>query len=254
MHDAHPPSARERRVGQAPTQQMRQRIDRALGHLGRGLSAGSFLSARRLAGVSWPSVRHISGMSEFAVQTLLATPTVTIRDVYCRGSHRDVSPEECATATQLVFPYRGVYVRHLGGDQAVADANQVLFFNAGEGYRVSHPVQGGDASLTLIIDEPTLRELVPPARLSGRRRCACVPATPVADRSAGTGVDHVAAAQPSAGRCGAVGGRESRAHAHAASRWPADDPRAGVQRPLPATRGPGEARAGQRAGAAVDVG
>jgi AraC family transcriptional regulator len=57
-------------------------------------------------------------MSEFTVQPLLSTPTVTIRDVYCRGSHRDVSPEECATATQLVFPYRGVYVRHLGGDQA----------------------------------------------------------------------------------------------------------------------------------------
>jgi hypothetical protein len=42
-----------------------------------------------------------------------------------------------------VFPYRGVYVRHLGLDQAVAEANQVLFFNAGEGYRVSHPVPGG---------------------------------------------------------------------------------------------------------------
>ncbi|HXB24927.1 MAG TPA: AraC family transcriptional regulator [Gemmatimonadaceae bacterium] len=105
-------------------------------------------------------------MSEFTVQPLLATPTVTIRDVYCRGSHRDVSPEECATATQLVFPYRGVYVRHLGGDQAVADANQVLFFNAGEGYRVSHPVEGGDASLTLIIDEAELRELVPRAFLA----------------------------------------------------------------------------------------
>ncbi|HZS59782.1 MAG TPA: hypothetical protein VFA43_10970 [Gemmatimonadaceae bacterium] len=76
-------------------------------------------------------------MSEFTVDPLFTTPTVTIRDVYCRGSHRDVSPEECATATQLVFPYRGVYVRHLGGDQAVADANQVLFFNAGEAYRVS---------------------------------------------------------------------------------------------------------------------
>jgi AraC family transcriptional regulator len=109
---------------------------------------------------------HISVVSEFTVQPLLTTPTVTIRDVYCRGSHRDVSPEECATATQLVFPYRGVYVRHLGRDQAVADANQVLFFNAGEGYRVSHPVPGGDASLTLIVDEPTLRELVPRAFLA----------------------------------------------------------------------------------------
>jgi AraC-like DNA-binding protein len=37
----------------------------------------------------------------------------------------------------------------------------VLFFNATEGYRVSHPLPGGDASLTLVIGEPQLRELAP---------------------------------------------------------------------------------------------
>src|SRR6266851_431902 len=104
-------------------------------------------------------------MSEFAVQFLLTTPNVTIRDVYCQGSHRHQGAEECAATTQLVFPYRGVYVRHLGNSQAVAEANQVLFFNAGEGYRVSHPVPGGDASLTLVLSEPLLRELAPRAFL-----------------------------------------------------------------------------------------
>ena len=104
-------------------------------------------------------------MSEFTVQTLLETPTVTVRDVYCQGSRRDQSAEECATDTQLVFPYRGVYVRHLVRDETVAETNQALLFNAAEGYRVSHPVPGGDASLTLIISEPDLRELTPPAFL-----------------------------------------------------------------------------------------
>jgi AraC family transcriptional regulator len=104
-------------------------------------------------------------MSEFTVQSLLETPTVTVRDVYCQGSSRGQSAEECATDTQLVFPYRGVYVRRLGRDEAVAEANQALFFNADEGYRVSHPVPGGDASLTLIISEPDLRELAPRAFL-----------------------------------------------------------------------------------------
>jgi AraC-like DNA-binding protein len=60
-----------------------------------------------------------------------------------------------------VFPYRGVYVRHVGLDQAVAEANQVLFFNAFEGYRISHPVPGGDASLTLVISQSMLSELAP---------------------------------------------------------------------------------------------
>src|ERR1700730_17406880 len=104
-------------------------------------------------------------MSEFAAQSLLKTPTDTIRDVYCQGSCRNQSAEECATATELVFPYRGVYVRHLGHDQAVAEANQVLFFNATADYQVSHPVPGGDASLSLAISEPLLRELAPPTFL-----------------------------------------------------------------------------------------
>jgi AraC family transcriptional regulator len=98
---------------------------------------------------------------EFDVQSLLTSPTVTIRDTYCRGSCRHQSAEECTTTTQLVFPYRGVYVRHVGHDQAVGEANQVLFFNAFEGYRISHPVPGGDASLTLVISEAMLHELAP---------------------------------------------------------------------------------------------
>ena len=100
-------------------------------------------------------------VSEFVVHSLLTTETISVRDVYCQGSCRHLSEEEWCTATHLVFPYRGVYVRHLGHDQAVAEANQVLFFNTAEGYRVSHPVAGGDASLTLDISEPLLREMAP---------------------------------------------------------------------------------------------
>ena len=111
-------------------------------------------------------------MSDFTAQSLLKTPTVAIQDVDCRGACRHRSAEECTAATQLVFPYRGVYVRHLGQDQAVAEANQVVFFNATEGYSVSHPVAGGDASLTLVISEPLLRELAPSALLRNRSRLA----------------------------------------------------------------------------------
>src|SRR5262249_23521816 len=102
---------------------------------------------------------------ELSVQSLLQSPTVTIRDTHCQGNCRHKSFEECTSTTQLVFPYRGVYVRHVGDDEAVAEANQVLFFNAMEGYRVSHPVPGGDGSLTLLISEPQLRELAPVALL-----------------------------------------------------------------------------------------
>jgi len=60
-----------------------------------------------------------------------------------------------------VFPYRGVYVRHLDQVETVAEANQVMFFNEHEPYRVSHPVGGGDASLSIGIDEAILLELMP---------------------------------------------------------------------------------------------
>jgi AraC-like DNA-binding protein len=109
---------------------------------------------------------------EFKVDSLLRSPTITIRDTTCQGTCRSMSPEECTTTTQLVFPYRGVYVRHVGQDQAVAEANQVLFFNAHQGYRVLHPVAGGDGSLTLVIEESHLEELAPADLLDRRSRIA----------------------------------------------------------------------------------
>ena len=104
-------------------------------------------------------------MSEVSDQTLLGTPSVEVRDVCCDGACRHKSAQECASVTQLVFPYRGTYVRHLGRDDAVAEANQVLFFNAGEGYQVSHPVPGGDTSLVVVVEEALLRELATDAPL-----------------------------------------------------------------------------------------
>ena len=106
-------------------------------------------------------------MSQFSAQPLLGTATVTIHDVACSGACRHASEEECTNATHLVFPYRGVFVRHLGRNDAVGEANQVLFFNDAEPYRVSHPIAGGDACLDLVISEPLLRELAPKEQIRG---------------------------------------------------------------------------------------
>jgi AraC family transcriptional regulator len=100
-------------------------------------------------------------VAEIVPKTLLTSPTLTIRDTYCHGTHKHESPEECTRSTQLVFPYRGVYIRHVGQQRVVAEANQVLLFNAWQGYRVSDPVSGGDASLSLAIGESQLHELSP---------------------------------------------------------------------------------------------
>jgi AraC-like DNA-binding protein len=99
--------------------------------------------------------------NEISVQLLLQTKTVSLRDMVCRGKCRHRSAEECSTATHMVFPYRGVYVRHVGRSDSVAEANQVVFFNESESYRISHPVEGGDACISLALGEPLLRELTP---------------------------------------------------------------------------------------------
>jgi len=98
---------------------------------------------------------------EFSIQTLLGSREMTLRDIVCRGTCRHRSAEECVSTTHLVFPYRGTYVRHVGQDNAVADANQLMLFNQGEGYRISHPISGGDASLSLALEAGLLQELVP---------------------------------------------------------------------------------------------
>jgi AraC-like DNA-binding protein len=100
-------------------------------------------------------------MSEFTVERLLTTDTLAVRHVRCAGTCRHRSAEECAAVTHLVFPYRGVYLRHVGRQQAVADANHVLFFNAAEGYQVSHPARGGDDNLVLMLADDLLSELAP---------------------------------------------------------------------------------------------
>jgi AraC family transcriptional regulator len=110
----------------------------------------------------------MSTQSEYQVIRLLDTDIVALRNVRCSGTCRHRSVEECVSITHLVFPYRGVYLRHVGDDQTVADANQVLFFNADEGYQVSHPMAGGDASLSLTLSEPILQELAPKSLLNGR--------------------------------------------------------------------------------------
>jgi AraC-like DNA-binding protein len=100
-------------------------------------------------------------MADFDAHPLLVTDTVSVWDVVCRGECKHKSAEECAAATHLVFPYRGVYMHHVGREAAVAEANQVVFINEGEAYQVSHPVDGGDSSLSIGVSAQMLQELSP---------------------------------------------------------------------------------------------
>jgi hypothetical protein len=47
---------------------------------------------------------------------------------------------------RVAFPCRGLLVWHVGRDDVVCDANQVLFVTAGERYRMSEPLPGATAT------------------------------------------------------------------------------------------------------------
>jgi AraC family transcriptional regulator len=68
---------------------------------------------------------------------------------------------------QVVFPYRGMLVWHVGRDDVVGDSNQVLFVTGGEEYRLSEPLPGGYAELIITPDPDVLAEIAetPAARL-----------------------------------------------------------------------------------------
>lgn len=100
-------------------------------------------------------------MADFDAHPLMISDTVAVWDVVCPGARKHESDEECAVVTHLVLPYRGVYVHHVGRAESVAEANQVIFINEGEPYRVSHPIDGGDSALSIGVSEATLLELAP---------------------------------------------------------------------------------------------
>jgi AraC family transcriptional regulator len=84
-----------------------------------------------------------------------------VEDVHSAGASvaswtraEDFSPD-----FQLAFPYRGLFIWHVGRDEVVGDANQVLFVTGGEAYRLSHPLAGGFAELIVTPTPGIIAEL-----------------------------------------------------------------------------------------------
>jgi AraC-like DNA-binding protein len=91
---------------------------------------------------------------------LFKSPTLTIGNYRCRPHGAAAGPEETSRTYDVVLPRSGVFVKQVRGEKVVADVNQVVFFNRGETYRVSHPVCGGDDCTTFSLNEPQLRQIL----------------------------------------------------------------------------------------------
>ena len=78
------------------------------------------------------------------------------------------SAEDYSPKTQICFPYRGVFIWHVGGQDIVGDANQVLFVSPGESFRLSQLRRDGCSELIVtpgpdvaaeLLDRPGVRPL-----------------------------------------------------------------------------------------------
>jgi AraC-like DNA-binding protein len=107
---------------------------------------------------------------QLEVREFLQTESVSMRNVSCNGACRRRSDAECANATHFVFPYRGAFMRHVGNEDTVADANRMIVFNSGQEYQISHPVSGGDDCLSIMVNPAALDELSPPELLAHNSR------------------------------------------------------------------------------------
>jgi len=84
---------------------------------------------------------------------------VSLVENYQRDRH-EKSPEGFCETYQICLPYRGLGVWHVGNDDVIADANQVLFVRGGESYRMSGPMAGGYAELIITPTIELLTEIV----------------------------------------------------------------------------------------------
>ncbi len=86
-------------------------------------------------------------------ERLFRSPLLSVREVRCRHPRGGRGEEECTRAPSLAFISRGVFVKHEGPRELVANANRVVFFNPRRSYRVSHPTDGGDICVSFILSE-----------------------------------------------------------------------------------------------------
>lgn len=83
---------------------------------------------------------------------------LAIENVCCRAVSPECSDTECNRRPSIAFVRSGVFRKHMGREEVLADANHVVFFNAGEEYRVSHPVGGGDDCTSFSFDAQSLAD------------------------------------------------------------------------------------------------
>jgi AraC-like DNA-binding protein len=105
------------------------------------------------------------------IHTVFQSDFLRVLDHRCTGEGD--AREETTENFEIVLPRSGTYQRRDAHGAFLADPNQILFFNQGEPYEISHPIQGRDSSTVFIIAPSLLAEIMqahnPSVEIGGRR-------------------------------------------------------------------------------------
>jgi AraC-like DNA-binding protein len=96
----------------------------------------------------------------FCAHPLYQGSLLSVHDIDCAAPASPRGAEEFAGSHHMVFVRSGVFVKHVGKRQIVGDPGRVLFFNRGDTYRVSHPVDGGDRCTMITCSAATWTDLL----------------------------------------------------------------------------------------------
>jgi AraC-like DNA-binding protein len=103
-----------------------------------------------------------SNASESAASSrtcVLDSAVALVEDLRSPGIGLRRSKEQYSPEFQVCLPYRGLFVWHVGNDDVVGDANQVLFVAGGESFHLSQPCWTDYAELIITPNRAFLEEV-----------------------------------------------------------------------------------------------
>jgi len=91
---------------------------------------------------------------------LYAGPVLAIGEIRWRGSATGYSREFSEPMAEITFQRRGMFVKNHGPRRDACDPNTLLFIDADEPYRLSHPAELDCACTALYLSRDAVRDLV----------------------------------------------------------------------------------------------
>lgn len=90
---------------------------------------------------------------------MFESPIVAIGDYRCCARTLEAGPEEVAQGHEIALVRTGVFALESRGRRTICDSTNIVFFTAGESYRVSHPAGCGDSCTVFQVAPETLHEI-----------------------------------------------------------------------------------------------